>query len=124
MKEYSTDILIAGGGPGGIFTSKALMANKITDFKVVCDEPDVVCRCNIPYGIGKKFLNDINDAVTSHHTFLPNFDEVGIVGRIERIYHKNKTAYGKLLKEDDEFTVSYDKLILATGGQASLPPIK
>jgi len=124
MKAYSTEVLIAGGGPGGIFTSTSFMANKITDFKVVCDEPDVVCRCNIPYGIGKKFLNDINDAVTSHRSFLPNFDEVGIVGRVSRIDHSNKTAYGKFLKSDEEFTVAYKKLILATGGQASLPPIK
>ena len=124
MKEYSTDILIVGGGPGGIFTSKSLLANKITDFKVVCDEPDVVCRCNIPYGIGKKFLNDINDAVTSHHTFLPNFDDVGIVGRINRIDHHAKTAHGRFLKSDDAFMIKYNKLILAMGGQASLPPIK
>ena len=124
MKEYSTEILIVGGGPGGIFTSQSLLANKITDFKVICDEPDVVCRCNIPYGIGKKFLNDINDAVTSHHTFLPNFDDVGIVGRINRIDHQTKTAYGKFLKSDDEFSVSYSKLILAMGGQATAPPIK
>ena len=80
MKEYSTGILIVGGGPGGIFTSKSLLANGISNFKVVCDEPEVICRCNIPYGIGKKFLNDINDAVTSHHTFLPNFDDVGSWG--------------------------------------------
>ncbi len=124
MKEFSTDILIVGGGPGGIFTSTALMANKITDFKVVCDEPEVVCRCNIPYGIGKKFLNDINDAVTSHKTFLPNFEDVGIVGRINRIDHQNKTAHGTFLKLDGEFKVAYSKLILAMGGQASLPPIK
>ena len=124
MKKYSTDILIVGGGPGGIFTSKSLLANKITDFKVVCDEPEVVCRCNIPYGIGKKFLNDINDAVTSHHTFLPNFDDVGIVGRISRIEHRNKTAHGTFLKSDEEFSVSYNRLILAMGGQASLPPIR
>jgi len=124
MQEYKTEILIVGGGPGGIFTSRSLLANKITDFKVVCDEPDVVCRCNIPYGIGKKFLNDINDAVTSHKTFLPNFDDIGIVGRINSIDHQNKTAHGKFLKIDDEFTVSYDKLILSMGGQASLPPIK
>ncbi|NOY68798.1 MAG: FAD-dependent oxidoreductase [Deltaproteobacteria bacterium] len=124
MKQYSTEILIVGGGPGGIFTSKSLLANNITDFKVVCDEPEVVCRCNIPYGIGKKFLNDINDAVTSHHTFLPNFDDVGIVGRISRIDHPNKTAYGTFLKSDEDFSVSYNRLILAMGGQASLPPIK
>ncbi len=124
MRDYATEILIVGGGPGGIFTSKALLANGIDNFKVVCDEPDVVCRCNIPYGIGKKFLPDINDAVTSHHTFLPNFDDVGIVGRIERIDSKTKTAYGTLLGDGSEFCVTYEKLILATGGQASLPPIK
>ena len=124
MKGYTTEILIVGGGPGGIFTSRSLLANGITDFKVVCDEPDVVCRCNIPYGIGKKFLNDINDAVTSHYTFLPNFDDVGIVGRINRIDHQNKTAYGIFLKSDEGFQITYDKLILAMGGQASVPPVK
>lgn len=124
MKDFSTEILIIGGGPGGIFTSKSLLANGITDFKVVCDEPEVVCRCNIPYGIGKKFLNDINDAVTSHHTFLPNFDDVGIVGRVEQVNHDNKKATGRLLGSGQEFSVTYEKLILAMGGQASLPPIK
>jgi NADPH-dependent 2,4-dienoyl-CoA reductase/sulfur reductase-like enzyme len=124
MREYSTEILIVGGGPGGIFTSKALLANQLTDFKVICDEPDVVCRCNIPYGIGKKFLPDINNAVTSHHSFLPNFDDVGIVGRINRIDQQNKIAYGMLLCEQAEFSVTYSKLILAMGGQATLPPIK
>ncbi len=124
MNEYTTDILIVGGGPGGIFTSKALLANNIKDFKVVCDEPEVVCRCNIPYGIGKKFLNDINDAVKSHHHFLPNFDDVGIVGRIHSIDHGNRTARGRLLKSSEEFSIRYKRLILATGGQASLPPIK
>lgn len=124
MKEFSTEILIVGGGPGGIFTSRSLLVNGISDFKVVCDEPEVVCRCNIPYGIGKKFLNDINDAVTSHYKFLPNFDDVGIVGRVNRIDHGNKTAFGTFLKSDDEFKIGYNKLILAMGGQASLPPIK
>ena len=44
MKAYSTEILIVGGGPGGIFTSISFLANKITDFKVVCDEVDVEGR--------------------------------------------------------------------------------
>lgn len=124
MKEFATEILIVGGGPGGIFTSKSFLANGISDFKVVCDETDVVCRCNIPYGIGKKFLNDINDAVKSHHDFLPNFDDVGIAGRVSRIDHQNKTAFGTFLKSDEQFKVGYSRLILAMGGQASLPPIK
>jgi len=124
MKEHTTGTLIVGGGPGGIFTSTALLANGITDFRVVCDEPEVICRCNLPYGIGKKFLNSINDAVKSHHNFLPNFEEVGIVGKIERIDQFNRTAYGTYLRSTLEFSVSYDKLILATGAQASLPPIE
>jgi len=119
-----TGTLIVGGGPGGIFTSTALLANDISDFRVVCDEPEVVCRCNLPYGIGKKFLNSINDAVKSHHNFLPNFEEVGIVGKIDRIDQSSKTAYGTYLTSSREFSVKYDQLILATGAQASLPPIK
>ncbi len=124
MHDHATETLIVGGGPGGIFTSKALLANGISDFRVVCDEPEVVCRCNLPYGIGKKFLNSINDAVKSHHNFLPNFEEVGIIGRIERIDHLNKTAHGIYLRSTREFSVKYDRLILATGAHASLPPIK
>lgn len=124
MVKHATEILIVGGGPGGIFTSKAMMANGITNFKVVCNEPEVVCRCNLPYGIGKKFLNSINDAVKSHHDFLPNFDDVGIVGTVTKIDHPGKVAYGSLLNSGEEFSVTYDTLILAMGGQASVPPIK
>ncbi len=124
MKEYNTEILIVGGGPGGIFTSKALLFNGLSDFKVVCDELDVVCRCNLPYGIGKKFLPSIDDAVKSHSDFVPNFDDVGIKGRVTRIDHDNRIAEGTLRESGDKFTVKYKKLILTMGAQAAVPPIK
>lgn len=124
MKQHTTGTLIVGGGPGGIFTSTALLAEGVSDFRIVCDEPEVVCRCNLPYGIGKKFLNSINDAVKSHRNFLPNFEDVGIVGKIERVDQSAKTAWGTYLRSAEEFSVKYDRLILATGAHASLPPIK
>ncbi len=110
------NVVVIGGGPAG--TTAAISARRYypnVRIKLIRQEEKVLIPCGIPYVVGTvKFLekNLIPDAVLSNNNIELIVDKVTSI---------NKEA--KTLSTVKHNTVSYDKLALATGSLALIPPL-
>jgi NADPH-dependent 2,4-dienoyl-CoA reductase/sulfur reductase-like enzyme len=111
------NVIIIGGGPAGIIT--ALTAKSVYPEKSVClikEIGDGVIPCAIPYMIHT--LSDPEQNAMGNAPLEKAGVEI-IVGKIVSLDVKNRTVKlesGKLL--------SYERLVLATGTEPVLPPIR
>ena len=116
-EQIETDILIIGGGPAGIQASRMLRASN-PELRVIVVRPEdySMVYCAIPYAIEglipleKTFKKD--DLVTDSGATLLR----GTVRSVDPGDH--------LVALEDGRTVSYGKLLIATGARPSRPPIK
>jgi len=110
------NVVVIGGGPAG--TTAAISARRYypnARIKLIRQEEKVLIPCGIPYVVGTvRFLekNLIPNAVLSNNNIELIVDEVTSI---------NKEA--KTLSTVKHGTVSYDKLALATGSLALIPPL-
>ena len=110
------NVVVIGGGPAG--TTAAISARRYypnVKIKLVRQEEKVLIPCGIPYVVGTvRFLekNLIPDAVLSNNNIELIVDKVTSI---------NKEA--KTLSTVKHGAVSYDKLALATGSLALIPPL-
>lgn len=110
------NVVVIGGGPAG--TTAAISARRYypnVRIKLIRQEEKVLIPCGIPYVVGTvRFLekNLIPDAVLSNNNIELIVDKVTSI---------NKEA--KTLSTVKHGTVSYDKLVLATGSLALIPPL-
>jgi NADPH-dependent 2,4-dienoyl-CoA reductase/sulfur reductase-like enzyme len=111
-----TNVVVIGGGPAGIVT--ALTAKSVYPNKSLCiikEIGDSVIPCAIPY-----MMHTISDPKQNEMSNAP-LEEAGIhiiVGKVVSI----DTLQHKVIMESGE-VLSYEKLVLATGTDAVLPPI-
>ena len=111
-----TNILIIGGGPAGIIT--ALTAKSVYPEKSVClikEIGDSVIPCAIPYMI-HTMQNPEQNAMGNQP--LENAGINIIVGKVTSL---DKKACAVTLETGEIF--SYERLVLATGTEAVMPPI-
>lgn len=116
--------LVVGGGPGGRVAYMALSQMGQTDTMIVMnEEPTVVC--SLPYGVGRRLIpGGPEDVVVdlSKSPRLPGHivDNTvhGHVSSLDKSARKAviETAHGTV-------TISYEKVILATGALPWLPPV-
>jgi len=110
------NVVVIGGGPAG--TTAAISVRRYypnVRIKLIRQEEKVLIPCGIPYVVGTvRFLekNLIPDAVLSNNNIELIVDKVTSI---------NKEA--KTLSTVKHNTVSYDKLALATGSLALIPPL-
>jgi len=114
--ERKTDILVIGGGPAGIVS--AITARKYYPDKnilVMKDVKDGVIPCGIPYMIKSLASPDENKLGTA--ALEKNRIDIAIDEAV-KIDRKNKLVETKNNKK-----YYYEKLVLAVGSIATLPPI-
>ncbi|MBS7251560.1 MAG: FAD-dependent oxidoreductase, partial [Candidatus Freyarchaeota archaeon] len=122
-----TKIVVIGAGAAG--ATAALWAKK-TDRKcevvLINREPyPEYSRCGLPYTISK-IIPDFSNLIEHEPSWYENFVKIDL--RLETevidVDSKAKTVKIKNLKTGQEETISYDKLVIATGSYPVAPPIE
>lgn len=119
-------IIIIGGVAAGM--SAAAKANRMAkDADVVVYEmTDVVSwgACGLPYFVGG-FFDDANNMIArSAEKFKETGIDVKIMHEVTSVDVNTKTLKVKNLETGEVFEDKYDKLMVATGASAIIPPIK
>ena len=116
MAEITTDILIVGGGPGGMMAG--LTASQFWPKKkilMVRPESESVIPCGIPYIFGT--LGGTKEDVLGLSPFLASGGEL----RVGRVLSIDRSARTALLEDKD--VIHWERLVLGTGGENVVPPI-
>ena len=111
------DIVVIGGGPGGVIT--ALTAKSVYPDKSVCvirEIGDGVIPCAIPY-----MINTMADP-KGNMMPMAGLDNAGIEALVARV--DSLDAKAKTITLDNGDSLEYDRLVLATGSKAARPPIE
>ncbi|MCK4419253.1 FAD-dependent oxidoreductase [Candidatus Aerophobetes bacterium] len=110
------NVVIIGGGPAGV--TAAISARRYypdASIKLIRQEEKVLIPCGIPYVVGTvKFLekNLIPDTILSDNNIELIVDKVTSISK-----------EAKTLSTVENDTISYDKLVLATGSLPFVPPL-
>lgn len=118
-------LVVIGGVAAG--TKAAARARRVAadaEITLYQEEPEIsISECGLPY-----FLSGVADergnlVARSPEDFAERDVEVLVRHRVEKIDHENRKLTVRNLKTDEEFEDAYDRLIIATGAQAVVPPI-
>ena len=110
------EIVVVGGGPGGVIT--ALTAKSVYPDKSVCvirEIGDGVIPCAIPY-----MINTMEDP-KSNMMPMAGLESAGIESLVDEVISLDAEKKCVKLKGGD--TVEFDRLVLATGSQPANLPI-
>ncbi|MCU0845031.1 MAG: FAD-dependent oxidoreductase [Spirochaetes bacterium] len=131
MKGKKRIIVIGGSAAGPKAAAKARRLDEEAEIVIIQKAPDLsMASCGYPYYVGG-FFDDRNLLICTPTGVVrdPKFylNAKGIVARTETeavgIDRKAKTVSVKDLKTGKGESLSYDKLILATGSVPKIPPI-
>ncbi|WP_321330306.1 CoA-disulfide reductase [uncultured Ilyobacter sp.] len=118
-------IIIGGVAAGMSAASKAKRTMKDAEITVY-EKTDVISwgACGLPYYIGGFFQSTDNMMARSIEKFMESGIDVKIKHEVVSVDHVNKKIKIKNLLDGKIFEDSYDKLMVATGASAIIPPIK
>ena len=119
-------IVIVGGVAGG--ASAATRARRLNEDAriIIIEKDDTVsyANCGMPYFIGGEIQNRANLAVATPKLLWDRFRiETWLEHEVQGIDPANHMVSGMALRKGEPFTISYDKLILATGAAPILPDL-
>lgn len=117
-------VVIIGGGAGGISTATNIRKNdKNAEITVISKEKDIAYSpCAIPYVLSHKIKSFDDIIMRTVDDYEKKDIEVLIESEAIAIdKDKKKVTY---IKDNNESTIDYDKLVLATGGNSFVPPMK
>lgn len=119
------EIVIIGGIAAGMGTA-AKAARENPDAKVtVIEKEDYISfgACGLPYYLGNQF----EDSNAMFARTVEQMEQSGIDIKVgheaTKIDYDEKIVHYKNLETDEEKSISYDRLMLATGAHAIVPPI-
>jgi NADPH-dependent 2,4-dienoyl-CoA reductase/sulfur reductase-like enzyme/rhodanese-related sulfurtransferase len=120
-------IVIVGGVAGG--ASAAARARRIDEHaEIVVFErgPDVsFANCGLPYYLGGEITDRNKLLVTTAEKLKARFNlDVRTLSKVDGIDRKAKTVRVRNLRTDENYTESYDKLILSPGAAPLRPDIR
>lgn len=119
-------IIIVGGVAAGMSAAaKAGRINKDADI-VIYEKTDIVSwgACGLPYFVGNFYEDPNNMIARPVEKFIEAGMNIKIRHEVIAVDPIKKMVTIKNLETGDIFTDSYDKLMIATGAHAIIPPIK
>lgn len=119
-------IVVIGGVAAGM--SAAAKAKRIDkDLSIVVyEKTDTVSfgACGLPYFVGDFFSNPDHMIARTAENFQKNGIDVNTKHEVLEVDFERNKIRVKNLKTEHVFEDSYDKLLIATGARADIPPIK
>ncbi len=117
-------VVIGGVAAGTKAASRARRVDPHLEITVYQEEPDISqSECGLPYFISGVVEERNHLIARTPEDFAEKDVEVLVRHRVERIDPEGKTLTVKNLESGEEFEDSYDRLIIATGAKAVLPPV-
>lgn len=124
-------VVIGGSAAGAKAAAKARRLDEFADITIIQKAPDLsMASCGYPYYVGGVF-NDRSQllctpaGVVRDPVFFQKAKKITALVETEvtSINRSEKQIHCRNLKTREERTVAYDKLIIATGARANMPPI-
>src|SRR5215212_12272386 len=118
-------VILGGVAAGTKAASRARRLDPEIEITVYQEEPEPsISECGLPYLLSG-VVEERDDLVArTPEQFADKGVEVRVRHRVERIDPENKRLCVRSLEDDGTFEDSYDRLIVATGARAVLPPIE
>ncbi len=117
--------LIIGGVAAGASVAARLRRLDEKAKIIMIDKGDYVSfsNCSLPYRIGGVIKKDEDLVLMNPEKFLNQYNiEVRVLNEAIKVDEEKKVVIIKDLKEDKEYNQTYDKLIIAPGASAIVPP--
>lgn len=124
-------VVIGGSAAGAKAAAKARRLDEFADITIIQKSPDLsMASCGYPYYVGGVF-NDRNAllctpaGVVRDPVFFQKAKKITALVETEvvAINRADKSVRCRNLKSCEEQTITYDKLVIATGARANMPPI-
>ena len=119
-------VIIIGGIAAGMSAAAKFKRLSPNDDVIVYEKGDIVSfgACGLPYYVGG-FFNDSNEMIVrTPEAFRESGIEVYIKHEVTNVDFSNKKVTVKNLNTNEVLEESYDKLMIASGARAIIPPIK
>ncbi len=117
-------VIIGGVAAGTKAASRARRVDEEAEITLYQEEPDVsISECGMPYAISGRIEKRRYLTSRTPEDFAEKGIEVLTRHRVEKIDPEKRKLSVKNLKTGKDFEDDYDRLIIATGARAIMPPI-
>ena len=119
-------VLIVGGVAGGATTAARLRRRDENATIILFERGDYIsyANCGLPYYIGETITDRDNLFVATPELFRRRFKiDVRLKNEVVAVEPEKKQVRVKKLDSGDEYTETYDKLVLSPGAEPVKPPI-
>jgi NADPH-dependent 2,4-dienoyl-CoA reductase/sulfur reductase-like enzyme len=117
-------VIVGGVAAGTKAASRARRVDPEAEIAVYQEEPEPsISECGLPYLLSGVVEEREDLVARTTEKFAEKGIEVLVRHRVEKIDPENKRLSGRKLESGEAFEDAYDRLIIATGAQAVLPPI-
>ena len=119
-------VVVIGGIAAGMSAAAKFKRLCPNDEVIVYEKGEIVSfgACGLPYYVGGFFEDSDQMIARTPEKFRESGVDIFTKHEVLGIDFNSKTLKVKNLRDDEEFTDSYDKLMIATGARAIIPPIK
>jgi NADPH-dependent 2,4-dienoyl-CoA reductase/sulfur reductase-like enzyme len=117
-------VVVGGVAAGTKAASRARRVDPEAEVTVYQEEPEPsISECGLPYLLSGVVERREDLVARTPEQFAEKGVEVRVRHRVEKIDPENKKLTVRGLKDGEAFEDSYDRLVIATGARAVLPPI-
>lgn len=118
-------IIIGGIAAGTSAAAKLRRLHKDAEI-VIYEKGDIVSfgACGLPYFVGDFFEDTERMIARTPEAFIKSGVDVKTLHEVTNVDFENKKVVVKNIKEDTVFEDSFDKIMIATGANSIIPPIK
>jgi CoA-dependent NAD(P)H sulfur oxidoreductase len=117
-------VIVGGVAAGTKAASRARRVDPEAEITIYQEEPEPsISECGLPYLLSGVVEEREDLVARTTEKFAEKGIEVLVRHRVEKMDSENKRLSVRKLESGEAFEDSYDRLIIATGAQAVLPPI-